>query len=147
MGMGGGGGGGVSSDINVTPLIDVLLVLIIVFMVIQPSAPKGLEALAPQPPKPNSPPPPPDDGKTIVVQVLDQGGIPVYKINQDQVQKQDLVGRLTQIFEIRSTNDKVMFVKGDKTLNFAPIAEVIAYGHQADVTNIGIITPQVEAGH
>ncbi len=144
MGMGGGGGGGVSSDINVTPMIDVLLVLIIIFMVIQPTAPKGLEALAPQPPKPNSPPPPPNDS-TIVVQVLSSGGIPTYKINETPYQKQDLVSELTRIFEVRQ--DKVMFVKGAPDLTFGPIAEVIGYGHQADVTNIGIITPQVEAGH
>jgi biopolymer transport protein ExbD len=142
--MGGGGGGGVSSDINVTPMIDVLLVLIIIFMVIQPTAPKGLEALAPQPPKPNSPPPPPNDS-TIVVQVLSSGGIPTYKINETPYQKQDLVSELTRIFEVRQ--DKVMFVKGAPDLTFGPIAEVIGYGHQADVTNIGIITPQVEAGH
>jgi biopolymer transport protein ExbD len=144
MAMGGGNTGGVSSDINVTPMIDVLLVLIIIFMVIQPTAPKGLEALAPQPPKPNAPPPPPDD-HTIVVQVLSSGGIPTYKINETPYQKQDLVSELTRIFEVRQ--DKVMFVKGDASLNFGPIAEVIGYGHQADVTNIGIITPQVEAGH
>jgi len=125
-------------------MIDVLLVLIIIFMVIQPTAPKGLEALAPQPPKPNSPPPPPNDS-TIVVQVLSSGGIPTYKINETPYQKQDLVSELTRIFEVRQ--DKVMFVKGDADLTFGPIAEVIGYGHQADVTNIGIITPQVEAGH
>jgi biopolymer transport protein ExbD len=142
--MGGGSTGGVASEINVTPMIDVLLVLIIIFMVIQPTAPKGLEALAPQPPKPNAPPPPPIDN-TIVVQVLGSGGIPTYKINETPFPKQDLVSELTRIFEVRQ--DKVMFVKGDASLNFGPIAEVIGYGHQADVTNIGIITPQVEAGH
>lgn len=144
MGMGGGGGGGVSSDINVTPMIDVLLVLIIIFMVIQPTAPKGLEALAPQPPKTTAPPPPTNDS-TIVVQVLSSGGIPTYKINETPYQKQDLVSELTRIFEVRS--DKVMFVKGSPDLNYGPIAEVIGYGKQANVTSIGIITPQVEAGH
>jgi len=69
MGMGGGGGTNTAvSDINVTPLIDVLLVLLIIFMVIVPTTPKGLDALVPQPPKPNAPPPPEND-RTIVVQI------------------------------------------------------------------------------
>jgi biopolymer transport protein TolR len=145
MGMGGGGTGGAVSDINVTPLIDVLLVLIIIFMVIQPTTPRGLEALVPQPPKQNSPPPPEND-RTIVVQVEPGGGgVPVYKINDQQFAKTDIAPELTKIFSTRQ--EKVMFVKGDKTMDFGQIAEVIGYGHSADVTNIGIITPQVEAGH
>jgi biopolymer transport protein TolR len=145
MGMGGGGTGGAVSDINVTPLIDVLLVLIIIFMVIQPTTPRGLEALVPQPPKPNAPPPPEND-RTIVVQVEPGGGgVPIYKINDQQFQKADIAPELTKIFSTRQ--EKVMFVKGDKTMDFGAIAEVIGFGKSADVTNVGIITPQVEAGH
>ena len=143
MGMSAGSSGGVASDINVTPLIDVLLVLLIIFMVIVPTTPKGLEALVPQPPKPNAPPP--ENDRTIVVQVESGGALPVYKINDQQFPKSDIEPELTKIFETRQ--EKVMFVKGDKDLNFGSVAEVIGFGHQADVTNIGIITPQVEAGH
>jgi biopolymer transport protein TolR len=144
MGMSGGGGGGPVSDMNVTPMIDVLLVLIIIFMVIQPTTPKGLEALVPQPPKNNTPPPPEND-RTIVVQVLANGATPTYKINDQTFAKDDLQNELTKIFSTRQ--EKVMFVKGDRDLNFSSVAEVIGFGHAADVTNIGIITPQVEAGH
>ena len=144
MGMsGGGGGGGPVSDMNVTPMIDVLLVLIIIFMVIQPTTPKGLEALVPQPPK-NKDTPPPDNYRTIVVQVL-AGAVPTYKINDQTFAKSDLTSELTKIFATRQ--EKVMFVKGDADLNFSSVAEVIGFGHAADVTNIGIITPQVAAGH
>jgi biopolymer transport protein ExbD len=143
--MGGGGGTNTAvSEINVTPLIDVLLVLLIIFMVIVPVTPKGLEALVPQPPKPNAPPPPEND-RTIVVQVQSGGSLPVYKINDQQFQKQDIEPELQKIFATRQ--EKVMFIKGDKDLDFGSVAEVIGMGHQADVTNIGIITPQVEAGH
>ena len=144
MGMSAGSSGGAVSEINVTPLIDVLLVLLIIFMVIVPVTPKGLEALVPQPPKNPENTPPPND-RTIVVQVLAGGAIPTYKINDQQFAKQDIEPELQKIFETRQ--EKVMFVKGDKDLDFQPIAEVIGMGHQADVTNIGLMTPQVEAGH
>ena len=144
MGMGGGGTGGAVSEINVTPLIDVLLVLLIIFMVIVPVTPKGLEALVPQPPK-NPQKQQPDNDRTIVVQVQSGGAIPTYKINEQAFSKDAIAQKLTEIFASRQ--EKVMFVKGDNKLDFGSIAEVIGFGHQADVTNIGIITPQVEAGH
>jgi biopolymer transport protein ExbD len=141
--MGGNSAGGAVSDMNVTPLIDVLLVLLIIFMVIQPTTPKGLDTLVPQPPKDQKQDQPND--RTIVVQVLNTGAIPTYKINDQRFPKDQLASELTKIFEARQ--EKVMFVRGDRDLNFGSIAEVIGYGKQADVTNIAIITPQVEAGH
>jgi biopolymer transport protein ExbD/biopolymer transport protein TolR len=143
MGMGGGGTGGAVSEINVTPLIDVLLVLLIIFMVIVPVTPKGLDTLVPQPPK-NKTQDTPND-RTIVVQVQSNGaGAPAYRINEQVFNKADIEPKLAEIFAARQ--EKVMFVKGDKDLDFNKIAEVIDYGHQAGVDNIGLITPRVEAG-
>ena len=143
MGMSAGGGGGAVSEINVTPLIDVLLVLLIIFMVIVPVTPKGLDTLVPQPPKDHKDTP--ENDRTIVVQVLSNGaGAPSYKINQDDFAKGALEPKLAEIFSTRQ--EKVMFVKGDKDLDFSKVAEVIDFGHQAGVDNIGLITPRVEAG-
>jgi biopolymer transport protein ExbD/biopolymer transport protein TolR len=142
--MGGGGGTDKAvSDINVTPLIDVLLVLLIIFMVIVPVTPKGLETLIPQPPK-NPQQDQPND-RTIVVSIQANGkGEPSYLINQDVFAKSQIEPKLAEIFATRQ--EKVMFVKGDASLDFSKVAEVIDMGHEADVDNIGLITPRIEAG-
>ena len=142
MAMGGGSTGGAVSDMNVTPLIDVLLVLLIIFMVIQPTTPKGLDMLVPQPPKDKNQPQPND--RTIVVQVLNTGAVPTYKINEQTFPRDQMASELTKIFETRQ--EKVMFIKGDPGLNFGSVADAVGFGKQADVTNIAIITPGVENG-
>jgi biopolymer transport protein TolR len=143
MGMGGGNKGGAMSEINVTPMIDVLLVLLIIFMVIVPVTPKGLNALVPQPPKNKDQPQ--ENDRTIVVSVLGNGkGEPSYMINSDNFAKSAIEPKLVEIFASRQ--EKVMFVKGDKDLDFSKVAEVIDMGHQAEVDNIGLITPRIEAG-
>ena len=144
MGMTTGGGGGYSSDINMTPMIDILLVLLIIFMVIVPVTPKGLDALVPQPPKNPEKQSQPND-RTIVVQVLHvPGGTPQYKINETPYAKGDLLPRLTEIYANRA--ERIMFVKGDDDLNFAYVAEVIDIGRAANVDHIGLMTPQILAG-
>jgi biopolymer transport protein TolR len=144
MGMGGGGGTGhAMSEINVTPLIDVLLVLLIIFMVIVPVTPKGLETLIPQPPK--NPQQDQTNDRTIVVSIQANGkGEPSYLINQDVFAKSQIEPKLAEIFATRQ--EKVMFVKGDASLDFSKVAEVIDMGHEADVDNIGLITPRIAAG-
>ena len=133
-------GKAVNAEINVTPLIDVLLVLLIIFMVIVPTASRGLDALIPQPAKPsehvavNTP---------IVVQVLGDSERGVsYRINEISFAKADVGRKLAEIFAVRS--DKAMFIKGDAGLEFSVVAGVIDLGHQAGVENIGIMTPHGE---
>ncbi len=145
MSMAMAGSGGPSANINVTPLIDVLLVLLIIFMVITPLEPKGLEALVPQPPKdPQSQVTPTD--RTIVVQVIWAGANDraKLKINQDDVAWTDLQAKLEDIFKTRA--ERVMFVKGDSDVPFLEVAQVIDIAHAAQVDKVGLITAKIEQG-
>jgi biopolymer transport protein TolR len=132
--------GGPVSEPNIVPLIDVLLVLIIIFMVITPRTPTGLDTLVPQPAPPSKNQPPPDD-HTIVVQVMSGGKI---MINQDESNWNSLGPRLFDIFKERA--DKIAFVKGDDNVEFGQVARAIDIMRGSGIDHVGLITAKIEAG-
>ncbi len=142
MAMGNSGGcSGLNVEINVTPLIDVLLVLLITFMVIVPVTPHGLDTWLPQ----HANTPGQNQDAAIVVQIVQsRDGQVSYKINQENVSLSDLGNRLVGVFSVRA--DKALFIKGDGQLDFLAVAQVVDIGKDAGADHIALITPKDEEG-
>lgn len=136
MGMStGGSGGGPKSDINVTPYIDILLVLLIIFMVIQPTTKYDLKARTPQEPEEDLPEDIIIKSDNIVLQINADG---TYAINQEPVTLDALGGRLFEIYSARS--NKNMFIMGEDDLPFGDVIRVIDIAKGAGVGDIGLIS-------
>src|SRR5580704_5886034 len=143
MGMAvGGKKGGAIAEMNVVPLIDILLVLLIIFMVITPLTPKGLDTLVPQP-NPNQQQNVELENKTVVVQVLMNGRICCsLKISQEDTTWDGLGKRLEDIFKDRA--DKIAFVKGDSDVMLLEVARAIDVMRGAGIDKVGLITAKLE---
>jgi biopolymer transport protein TolR len=135
------GGGPNTAEINITPLIDILLVLIIVFMVVvSMSQQKGEKAEIPQPAQDRTVPSP---ERTVIIQL--QAGaqeMPELKINDQSISWENLEPRLRAIFTSRV--EKVAFVTSNKDTAFQYVAQVIDMAHEAGVDHIGLLTPELQ---
>jgi biopolymer transport protein TolR len=128
---------------NVTPLIDVLLTLLVIFMVISPVTPLGETAAIPQPPPKNAKPQ--TNNRSVVLQVIAAapGQQPKLEINQQDVTWQNLDNELVKIYETRA--QKVLFVKADNNVPWQDVATVIDDAHAAGVEHVGLLTAKIEA--
>jgi len=126
---------------NIVPLIDILLVLIIIFMVITPLTPKGLDTLVPQPSPKDQQVNQEQLNKTVVVQVAIGGRL---KINNENANWETLGPRMETIFKDRA--EKVAFVKGDNDVLFMDVARAIDIMKEAGIDKVGLITAKLEAG-
>lgn len=140
MGMDVGNSSGAMATPNIVPLIDILLVLIIIFMVITPLTPKGMDTLVPQP-SPNKEQNQELENKTVVVQVLKGDKL---KINNEDANWDTLGPRIEQVFKDRA--EKVAFVKGDNDVLFMSVARAIDIMRGAGIDKVGLITAKLEAG-
>jgi biopolymer transport protein TolR len=136
MGMGfSSGRGGTLSDVNVVPLIDILLVLLVIFMII-PHRQLGLQASLPQQASETVPIEHPE---TIVVQVAGDGSV---RLNGAVVGREELKSRLEQVFARR--DQRVAFLQGGRSLEFQVVAEVLNVMHVAGASPVGLVTSELE---
>jgi biopolymer transport protein ExbD len=136
----GGKKGGPQSDINMTPMIDILLVLLIIFMVITPMVPHGLEALVPQPPPPNQQPQTSIDRTVVIIINADRSMM----LNTEPIDEASLGKRLEDVFKTRA--ERVVFVKGDPNLEYQVVARAIDIAKGAGIDKVGLMTAKIEAG-
>jgi biopolymer transport protein TolR len=140
MSMGVGGKGGSMSEINMTPMIDVLLVLLIIFMVVQQGLQRGLSVQVPPPKeKEEIAQKPPDD--TQVVLEVEPG--PTYFVNRQPVEPANLESFLRETFAQRAR--KVIFVKGAENLTYGEVVRAVDASRAADITLVGLV-PLPETG-
>lgn len=125
---------GIQAELNVVPLIDILLVLLVIFMII-PTHQKGLQAMVPQPATETS------AGiieNPIVIQVKSDGEL---RINQESIAWDRLASRLDEIFKERA--HKVAFIRGEAPVEFAQVARVVDVMHGSGIS-VGLLTPGLE---
>jgi biopolymer transport protein TolR len=134
----GGSQRGTIVELNVVPLIDILLVLLVIFMII-PHHQIGLKAEIPQKAAAPSAAPEPE---LVVVQVLADGSL---RINQQTVEWQALRDRLDEVFRVRA--NRTAFIRGDSAVEFQLIARVIDVMRGVGISSVGLMTPQLEGGH
>jgi len=138
MGMSVGGKRGIVSEMNVVPLIDILLVLLVIAMIVQVHT-TGEEALIPQ--QSTRPPEKSFIDEVVVIQVLADGTL---KINQEPVTFEKLGPRIEEIFKQRAS--RIAFIRGDQPVEFGVVANVIDVMHTSGIASVGLLTPGLEKG-
>ena len=136
MAMSAGGGGGVKAEPNVTPMIDVMLVLLIIFMVVTPALLAGFNAV---PPQGQNLIDHPEDAETDQVLGIDRDGN--YYLNKQPISKTEIETRIKSIYATR-TADKVMYLKADKDLLYSKVVDATEMAAKNGVRVLGLISDQ-----
>jgi biopolymer transport protein TolR len=130
--------GGIQGDINVTPLVDVCLVLLIIFMVVTPLLQKGVDVALPETTKPEKVP---ENEQQLIIAVKMDGSV---FVGQDWVPTSQLTATIKKI--MTESPNKEIVVKGDKRLKYKDVRQVMKVLNDAGLTKVGLITHKKEQG-
>jgi biopolymer transport protein ExbD/biopolymer transport protein TolR len=136
MGMSSGGGGGFASEINVTPMVDVMLVLLIIFMVVTPMLQSGVTVVMPK--SKNSEEDQNINKETAVVIAIPNNG--EYYLGKDKIAAERLTEKIKAMMENRKIEDRVVYIKGGALVNYGSIVETISAIRESGIDRIGLVT-------
>jgi biopolymer transport protein ExbD/biopolymer transport protein TolR len=143
MGMSSGGGGGLQSEINVTPMVDIMLVLLIIFMVITPLLQSGVSVVLPKDMKN------PEEDKGIIKEssvVIAITRDNQYYIKKEKVDPVDLKDRITKAMESKKPEERIVYIRSDIGANYGSVVEVINTVRQAGIDQIGLVAEKKKGG-
>jgi biopolymer transport protein ExbD len=136
------GGGGIQSEINITPLVDVVLVLLIIFMVAQPMLNRGYRGAIPAPATTDDPPP---AGSFLLRLEADpaSGALAALRLNRDGLPRAELAGRVGAEMQRLAPRDRVVFIDCDDRVKYSDLMDVVDELKQAGVMTVGFATSPV----
>ncbi|MDQ1522569.1 MAG: biopolymer transport protein TolR [Pyrinomonadaceae bacterium] len=143
MGMSGGGADKYNSEINVTPMVDIMLVLLIIFMVVTPLLQSGVSVALPK--DMNNP----EVDKAIIKEssvVISITADNQYYIGKDKVETVDLGGKITKSMETKKPEERIVYIKSDVGANYGSVVEVINTVRQAGIDQIGLVADKKKGG-
>ncbi len=143
MGMSAGGGGGLQSEINVTPMVDIMLVLLIIFMVVTPFLQQGVTVAIPR--DMNSPEVDPNIIKesSVVISIPNDGQ---YYLGKEQVSKEELGPRVDKMLKNKEDKDRIVYIKSGVNVSYGSVVEVINVIRQQGVDKIGLVADKKKKG-
>lgn len=142
MGMSSGGGAGLQSEINVTPMVDIMLVLLIIFMVVTPLLQSGVTVVLPRGKSPD------EDGNitkdsAVVVSIPSDG---VYYLGRDPVRKENLVEKITSRFNgMKPGDEKIVYIKASNFVQYGDVVYLINMIREAGFEKIGLVSEKKKA--
>jgi biopolymer transport protein ExbD/biopolymer transport protein TolR len=136
MGMTAGGGGGLQSDINVTPMVDIMLVLLIIFMVITPFLQQGVSVALPR--DMNNPDPDPNIIKetSVVVAITENGDI---YLGKKKIDKDQLKAEIDQKMATKQDQDRIVYIRADVNANYSAVVDTINLIRDSGIDQIGLV--------